>query len=237
MIRTIIVDDEVKSIKTMELLLEPYQEHVEIVSTASNALAGIKEIVLHKPDLLFLDIQMPGYNGFELLEQVKDQVKHIVFITAHKEYAIEALRKGAFDYILKPFDSDELKNCLERILKGQGRNQPEKNARTVIELSVKTGIHYIKQEDIVFLEASGSYTEFHLDNGVRHLVSKSMKAYETQLDPELFYRCHNSYIINIQKVKQYIHTEGLFAEMSGGKKVSIARSKKDEFLEKIKGVS
>lgn len=221
----------------MELLLKPYSDYVEIVSTASNALAGIKEIVLHKPELLFLDIQMPGYNGFELLEQVKDQVKHIVFITAHKEYAIEALRKGAFDYILKPFDSDELKNCIARIVNGKGRSQPEKNARTVIELSVKTGIHYIKQEDIVFLEASGSYTEFHLNDGTRHLVSKSMKAYEIQLDPELFYRCHNSYIINIQKVKQYIHTEGLFAEMSGGKKVSIARSKKDEFLEKIKGLS
>lgn len=86
----------------------------------------------------------------------------------------------------------------------------------------------------MFLEASGSYTEFHLDGAIKHVASKSMKTYEAQLDPQLFYRCHNSYIINISKVRQYIHSEGLFAEMLGGKKVSIARSKKDEFLEILK---
>lgn len=234
MIRAIIIDDEIKSIKSMEILLEPYQSTVQIISTATNALAGIKEILLHKPDLVFLDIQMPGYNGFELLAQVKDQVKYIVFITAHKEYAIEALRKGAFDYILKPFDSDELCNCLERITNGKTIPHHQKSGKPIIELSVKTGIIYVNQEDIVCLEASGSYTEFHLDGGVKHLVSKSMKVYEVQLDPQLFFRCHNSFIINISKVKKYIHSEGLFAEMMGGKKVSISRSRKDEFLELIK---
>lgn len=121
------MDDEANSIKTLEFLLKPHQSTVKILSSATHALAGIKEILLHKPELVFLDIQMPGYNGFELLEQVKDQVKYIVFITAHKEYAIEALRKGAFDYLLKPFDSSELANCLNassKSVNGKHRKDP-----------------------------------------------------------------------------------------------------------------
>lgn len=234
MIKAIIVDDEVKSVGNLQILLKSYAQDLQIVATANSALSAMKEIQMHKPELMFLDIQMPGFNGFELLEQVKSVIRYPVFITGHKDYAIKALHQGAYDYLLKPFDSEDISNCLSRIMKDEKHNQPLKSTRKLVELSVKSGILYLKQEDIVFVSASGSYTEFYLENNLRHLVSKNMKSYINQLDGDLFYRCHNSYIVNLNKVKQFLNHDGLFAEMCNGKRVSISRRNKDEFLLKLK---
>jgi len=240
MMTAILVDDEEKSLKNLSILIADHCPGIKIISTASNALEAVKEIMSEKPDLVFLDVQMPGYNGFDVLEHIKSTPVTVIFTTAHKDYAINALRKGAFDYLLKPIDSDELKSCIER---AQEKIDKEKNAfgsvpsaPNIIELSVKDGIIFVKQEQIVRLEASGSYTTFFMENNVKHMVSKSMKEYESQLDPAVFFRCHNSHIINLKMVVKFVHNNGYFAELSNGSAVEIARRNKDLFLQRLKKI-
>jgi len=233
MVTAIIVDDENKSIKNLEFLIQNYCKEINIVNTANNALEAVKIILQEKPDIIFLDVQMPGYTGFDVLDQLQGIETKIIFTTAHKEYAIQALRKGAFDYLLKPVDVEDLKNCVDRVIEKINKRAEEYPG--TIELSVKDGIIFIKQQDIVRLEASGSYTTIHLDNNIKHLASKSMKEYEKLLNPAVFYRCHNSHVINLKKVVKFVSNNGFFAEMNNGSMAEIARKNKEEFLTKLKG--
>ncbi len=241
MITTVLVDDEEKSLKNLSILLADHCPDVTVVGTASNALEAVKLILDHKPNLVLLDVQMPGYSGFDVLENIKNSPSIIVFTTAHKDYAINALRKGAFDYLLKPLDVEELKLCVERvrdkIAKSEAMPGQITGSRNIIELSVKDGIIFVKPEQIIRLEASGSYTTFFLENNVKHLVSKSMKEYEVFLDPGIFFRCHNSHIVNLKKVVKFLHNNGYYAELNNGAIIEIARRNKELFLEKLKKIS
>jgi two-component system, LytTR family, response regulator len=234
MITAILVDDEEKSLKNLELLLAEACPAVRIVDKATNALEAVKCILSADPDLVFLVVHMPGYNGFDVLDSIRGSRAIVVFTTAHKNYAINAMRKGAFDYLLKPVDTDELKECVERVRQKLSRAQD--NRYNLIELSVKDGIIFIKPADIIRVEASGSYTVFHLENNIKHMVSKSMKEYEAMLDNTVFFRCHNSHIINLRKVVKFIHSNGYFAEMQNGATIEIARKNKELLLEKLKSL-
>jgi two-component system LytT family response regulator len=237
MITAILVDDEEKSIRNLELLLADSCPDVQITGRAANALEAVQLILNLRPDIVFLDVHMPGYSGFDVLENIQGSGALMIFTTAHKNYAISALRKGAFDYLLKPVDTDELKGCVERARAQLQKPAPTKNAgggHGIIELSVKDGIIFIRTADLVRLEASGSYTIFYLDNNVKHMASKSLNQYEGLLDSSVFFRCHNSHIINLKKVVKYIHSNGYFAELSNGSTIEIARKNKELFLEKLK---
>lgn len=232
MLRAIIVDDENKSIKNLQLLIEGHCPEITIAGTANNALQAVKIIVEQKPDILFLDVQMPGYNGFDVLDQITGTSARVIFTTAHKDYAIEALRKGAFDYLLKPIDPEELVKCVRRI--NTVADIPDQRYPSTIELHVKDGIIFIRPEEIIRLEASGSYTEIHLDNRIKHIASKSMKEFEKKLNPNSFYRCHNSHVINLTKVKKFVSSNGFFAEMNDGSLAEVSKKNKEEFLQKFK---
>jgi two-component system LytT family response regulator len=234
MVNAIIVDDEKKSVLNLQILLKDHCPAINVIGTASNALEAVTKIMSDKPDVVFLDVQMPGYNGFDVLDQVSESGVITIFTTAHRDYAISALRKGAFDYLLKPIDIDELKACCKALETKLGERTNNDEPAHIIELSVKDGIFFIKPADIIRLEASGSYTVFYLDNNIKHLVSKSMKEYEAMLPTGYFYRCHNSHIVNLRKVVKFVHTNGYFAEMSNGSVVEIARKNKETFLERLK---
>lgn len=240
MIKAILVDDEQKSIKNLELLLADHCKEVEIINTANNALEAVKCILNQKPDIVFLDVQMPGYSGFDVLQNIKEIPAKIIFTTAHKDYAIEALRKGAFDYLLKPIDIEDLKSCVNRVVAEINKKNNEVHDKPfeggIIELSVKNGIIFVKPNDIIRLEASGSYTIFYIDNNVKYMVSKNMKEYESLLDPFVFYRCHNSNVVNLKKVVKFVSNDGFFAEMSDGSLAEIARKNKEVFLDKLKNI-
>ncbi|HYG53191.1 MAG TPA: LytTR family DNA-binding domain-containing protein, partial [Flavobacteriales bacterium] len=204
---------------------------------------GISMINDYHPDLVFLDISMPDMNGFELLEKTSYKDFKLVFVTAHQEYAIQAIKNSAFDYLLKPVDADDLKKCLERIeseKKGHVVNGAQSNYKTVstrpVEISVKDGIIYLKQTDIVRLEASRSYTVFYLDGGVKHVASRSLKEYEAYLDTSVFYRCHNSHVVNLQKVQKFINRDGFFAQMKDGSVADVSKTNKEEFLYRLKSI-
>ncbi len=237
MLRAIIIDDELIGISTLKILIEKYVEGIKVVATATEPEKGIAAIDDYKPEIVFLDISMPKMSGFELLEHVKHKNFKLVFTTAHREYAIKAIKNGACDYLLKPIDITELKECIQKILGEMNTREVQKsNGTNIIELSVKDGIIFIKPNDVIRLEASGSYTVFYLVNNVKHIASKNLKECEPMLDSNLFYRCHQSHIINLQKVVKMVSSDGLFAQMIDGSMPEIGRKNKDVFLERLKTI-
>lgn len=237
MLRTIIIDDEQIGISALQILIEKHTKGIRVVATTTDPEKGIRLIEDFRPEVVFLDVTMPKINGFDLLEMISYRDFKLVFTTAHQEYAIKAIKNHAYDYLLKPIDIDELKSCVERIVEEQkplpATTRPS-SPRGLVELSVKDGIIFIKPQDIIRLEASGSYTTFYLENGLRHVVSKNLKECETLLDPEIFCRCHQSHVINLTKVVKMVSANGLFAQMSDGSLPEIGRRNKESFLGKLK---
>ncbi len=238
MLRAVIIDDELIGINTLKVLIEKNTQGVKVVAIATEPEKGIELIEDYKPDIVFLDINMPRINGFELLETIKFKDFKLVFTTAYQEHAIKAIKKKAFDYILKPIHIEELKICIDGILDSLGKKPeaPKNHQQQIIELSVKNGIIFIKQQDIIRLEADRSYTIFYLADGIKHVASKCLKEFEAFLDPHLFYRCHPSHIINLSKVVRIISDDGLFVQMSDASKTELLKRNKQEFLEKLKGI-
>jgi len=239
MLRAVIIDDEPSGINTLQLLIGKHLEQVKVVATTTRARDGISMIEDYRPEIVFLDISMPELNGFALLQQLAFRDFNLVFTTGYDQYAIQAIKHNAFDYLLKPVDADELKSCISKISGKQEKagTQSRSTHPNVIELSVKDGIIFIRHSDIIRLEASGSYTIFYLDNKTKQVASKSLKEYEAQLNPSVFYRCHNSHLVNLKKVVKFISSNGFFAQMTDGSSAEIARKNKEQFLEKLKRVS
>lgn len=237
MLRAVIIDDEVSGINSLQLLIDKHVNGVKVIATTTQPKQGISIIEDYRPEIVFLDISMPEINGFTLLKQLEYRNFDVVFTTAHEEYAIQAIKHNAFDYLLKPIDATELRVCINRIQEeGVNTKQEHKNMSNMIGLSVKDGIIFIKHSDIVRLEASGSYTVFYLDNKVKHVASKSLKEYEAQLNPSIFYRCHNSHLINLKKVVKFISSDGFFAQLTDGSAAEIARKNKEQFLERLRNI-
>lgn len=236
MYRALIIDDELIGINALKILIEKHTPDIRIVATTTDPEKGIEMIEDYKPEIVFLDISMPKMNAFELLENLKFKDFKLVFTTAHREYAIKAIKNRAHDYLLKPIDIEELKNCVDNITKAVDETESKRPAYSNVELHVKGGIIFIKQEDIIRLEADGSYAIFFLENGIKHVASKNLKECEALLDPKVFYRCHASNIINIKKVVKMVSTDGLFARMTDGSMPEISRRNKETFLEKLKTI-
>jgi two-component system LytT family response regulator len=234
MIKAVIIDDEARSTQSLIILFENYFDNIQVVGTASSALDAVSLIFREKPDVVFLDINMPGHNGFDVLEQIQSLAVKIVFTTAHKEYAIQAIKKGAFDYLLKPIDVDDLRKCIERLNEQfRGQVNPGPGSST-IQIHVKEGILFVQTNEIVKLKANGSYTDIYLDNNKKITTSKVLKEYETLLSASGFYRCHNSYIVNLAKIEKLLSEDGYFIEFRDGSRAEVSRKNKEELLEKIK---
>jgi len=235
MLKTIIIDDEINGVNTLQIMISKHAPELEIVATTTDPREGIDLIEKHRPNVVFLDVSMPGMNGFEMLDHLAYRDFRIVFTTAHQEYAIQAIKTRAHDYLLKPINIAELKACVSSLLKPvPDKKQVRHN--NIVELAVKDGVIFIKPEEIIRLEASGSYTVFYLENNIRHVASKNLKECESMLDPGMFYRCHISHIVNLSKVQKMHSADGLFALMSDGSSPEISRKNKETFLEKLKSI-
>lgn len=246
MIRAIIVDDEKHAIITLEHLLKKFEE-VEILTTIQDSTQA-KEIILEKkPDLLFLDIEMPNLNGFELLQEFETLDFKVVFTTAYDQYAIKALKINALDYLLKPIDPTELRTALDKYLNDQiftsdeqisHLNQFKINQMSeTLALSTQKGLIFIKIKDVMYFEADGSYTHVVMNTGEQHLVSKSLANFEeVLLDNPLFFRSHKSNLVNLNSIKQYIRGEGGELIMINDKSIVLSRNKKQEFLNLFKKI-
>lgn len=229
-IKAIIIDDEINAVKSLQLLLAQLNIKVSVEGFAHNVLDGMKLIKSLKPDLVFLDIKMPGHNGFDLLEAVENKEFDVVFTTAHEEYALQGFKHGVLDYLLKPVDLDELEACIHRFMQ---KRKEKPNEPKQIKISVKDGILFLRQKEIIRLEADGSYSHIYMENGERHTISKNLKMMSELLDKTFFFRCHNSHIINLQRVKKFLTTEGYYVSMDDDSMVEVSRSKREELLEAL----
>ena len=236
MLRAIVIDDEEDGINMIKMLALRYVGLIKIVASTCKPEEGVILIEDYRPDIVFLDISMPKMSGFELLTRLSFRDFKLVFITAHREYALEAIKNKAFDYLLKPIDSLNFGKCVEDIYNERraGEKVFKTNLTEVVELQVKDGIVYIKQNDIVRVQACRNYTEFYLDNGQKHLASRNMGEFEPRLDSDIFYRCHKSHIINLQKVKKFVNSEGFYALMSDGSMPDVSKNNKEELLRRLK---
>lgn len=246
MIKVIIIDDEKHAIITLQHLLQKFDD-VEILETIQDSSKAKAIIEDKKPDLLFLDIEMPILNGFELLQEFEELNFKVIFTTAYDQYAIKALKINALDYLLKPIDLDELRNALDKYVTNEIFTSNEQIAQLTqfnisqmsetLALSTQKGLVFIKIKDIMYFEADGSYTHVYMSEGQQHLVSKSLSNFEEVLqDNPLFFRSHKSNLVNLNFIKQYIRGEGGELIMQNDKSIVLSRNKKQEFLNLFKKI-
>jgi two-component system LytT family response regulator len=246
MLTAIIIDDETSSRNALRQKLSNYCPDVMIITECENADEGIESIEKKKPDIVFLDVEMPRMNGFTMLRQLKNKNFEVIFVTAYDHYAIKAIRYSALDYLVKPVEIDDLKNAVNRAI--EKRNVPKPNAQIDllleniahekmkfkrIAIPTTEGLQFIKTEDIVYLEASVNYTKFHLCNNTKYTVGKTLKEFEDILSADIFIRIHNSYIISKNYVEKYIRGEGGQVVLSNNIVLDISKRKKAEFLKAI----
>ena len=239
-IRAILIDDEERARNTLSSLLSSYCPEVNVLATCANVPDGVLVINRHKPDVVFLDIEMPDYNGFELLGFFREIDFDIVFVTAYSEYAIKAFEISAVDYILKPIDIDQLKNSVEKLKQKKMHSQMQEQIELLkesykgddirkIALSMSNGLTFVEIADIVLLEADGAYTTFYLRDGQKIVVSKKLKFYEDILSNRpFFFRTHRSYFINVNYIKKYSRSENAIL-MDNDFSITISRDRKQEF--------
>jgi len=243
-IKAIIVDDEKRGRETLQNLVAKYTSNVEIIDMAESAKDGIDLINKIKPDLVFLDIEMPHGSGFDLLESFKGDINfEVIFTTAFDQYAIQAIKFAALDYLLKPIDIEELQEAIKRVEQQMGAAGSSKNFEVFLEnlkgitkkiaLPTGNGISFIETSDIIRCEASGNYTCFYLKSKEKILVSKTLKEFEDILGEQDFYRVHNSHLVNLIHVVKYVKLGGDMVVMDDGSQIEISRRKKDGFLNRL----
>lgn len=238
MLRAVIIDDEPGGINSLEVLIEKYTTGIKVEAKTTQPEQGVILIETLKPDVVFLDVNMPVMDGFDLLDKLIYRDFKLVFTTAHQEHAIKAIKNKAHDYLLKPIGIDELKLCINNIAWefSKTHNTPSPFLNHFIELPVKDGIIFIKPHDIIRLEASGSYTTFYLVNNIKYVASKNLKQCESLLQWPNFFRSHPSHIINLEKVIKMVVKDGIFVQMCDDSMPEMSRKSKDLFLEKLKRV-
>jgi two-component system LytT family response regulator len=245
MITAIIIDDEAKGRLALREKLLAYCMQVKVLAEATNGQEALMLIQQHKPQLIFLDIEMPRMNGFEMLNELSEKKFHIIFTTAYDQYAIKAIKYAAFDYLLKPIDIEELKTAIEKI-DAKENNQTQKQIellqqnmqhpkKQLNKLAIPTleGLLFFDINDIVHLEANSNYTNIYFTNKTKVTASKTLKEFEEMLSEEIFFRTHHSYIINLNYIKRYIKGDGGQIELQNGAYIDVARRKKEEFLKAI----
>ncbi len=241
MIKAIIIDDEPKVSKRLADIIERYLGDVTIINQATSVKAGVELIKNTKPDLVFLDIEMPEENGFELFSYFADPGFEVIFTTAYNQYAIKAFRYAAIDYLLKPVDIEELKDAVNRVIKkrSQGNNTPievllenlERSDKVFNKLALPSTDGYIvvKVDEIIRLEADGAYSVVYLEQGKKVMVSKHLKEYEKILKDAHFFRLHQSHLVNLNHITKYSRKSNSKVTLSDGSQLEVAHRKREEF--------
>lgn len=246
MLKAIIVDDEQKSRENLKILLQDFCQNVEVLGMGKSVAEGLELIETLRPDILFLDIQMQRETGFDLLNKLPQINFEVVFTTAHSEYAIEAIKFSAIDYLLKPIDITDLQKAVQKVASRVHRSSFKEQFEVLLQnfrndssegykiaLPTSDGLIFISFRDIVFCEAMSNYTQFHMKDGKKHLVSRTLKEYESMLANYHFFRIHNSYLINVREIRRYIKGDGGQVLMSNDVALDVSKRRKDAFLSKI----
>ena len=243
MIKAIIVDDEPDCSEALGILLEKCCPQVQTMAICNSGATALKEIVAGKPDLVFLDIEMPHMNGFQLLERLPSIAFDIVFTTSYDQYAIKAIRFSAMDYLLKPVDREELKNAVEKVSRRQHPPLPQQleillerlHQPVVSRIAIPTmeGLQMIPVDSIIACAADSNYTTLHLKERQKIIASRTLKEIEEMLDGLFFLRVHQSSLVNLNEIKKYVRGEGGYLVMSDGSSVDVSRSRKESLLARL----
>jgi len=247
-IRAIIIDDEMHCRENLKMLIEDFNEGIEVLGLASGAEEGRKMVEAYHPDVVFLDVMMPNEDGFSFLNSLPERNFSVVFTTAHNEYALKAIKQSAVDYLEKPINIDDLNSAISKLKTtrkeiGAAESVDLATVKKLIsesqlvpskKLTIPTskGLVLVNTTEIIRLEASESYTTLYLNTGKRLVSSKTIKVYEDQLSAHKFFRIHKSHIINVaDHLKEFSRSEGNMAILSDGSHVPVSRRKVSEFVE------
>lgn len=233
----LVVDDESPARQAMCRQIERYCPSIRVLKALSGAAEAYDAVLQLAPDVVFLDIRMPGESGLEFLERFEDRKFYVVFSTTYHEYAVEALRKQAFDYLLKPVDPEELKSCAKRITrhfydKGGDGTMYGAHVDRKIEFMTSGHRHFVRHTDIEYIEASGSYSEVYLTNGRKITVSKNLKKIEDSLDDDMFYRVHNSFLVRLPSVDSCNYRTNSL-RLIGGAEISMSVRRREEVRRRL----
>ncbi len=238
--KAILVDDEVHCTESLDILLRTYCPEVEVVGKFNRPEEALPVLNQEKFDVLFLDVEMPVYNGFELLNRVEKKPFDVVFTTAYDQFAVKAFKYSAFDYLLKPIDGDELAACVtklsEKIRQGDLESQldflrsvlvREQQTPQLIALPTTQGLEYVPISEIIRCESDSNYTRIFQNEGNPTLICRTLKEVEELLEGANFARIHHSHLINLDHLKKHVKSDGGYAVMSDGSEIAISRSRKD----------
>lgn len=251
MITALLIDDDDNLRNGMKSLLSRYAPEIQIVGEANSVKTGVETMAILQPQVVFLDIQMADGTGFDVLEQIAQRngksTAHIVFITAHEQYAIKAFRFSALDFLLKPVDPDELQIVVEKIKNVLVKNDDYSHIDLLLEnirkkvdnfkriaLSNSDGIHLFEVSDIIRCESEDNYTKFYIKNSKPILISRTLKEYEELLTEHGFERIHQSHLINIAYLKSYIKKDGGYVVMTDNSNIPISQRKRERLQDLLK---
>lgn len=241
MIRAIIIDDEQNTRDVLGKLLQDYHPEIKLEGSFSAIEAGMEAVNKLQPDLVFLDIEFPESTGFDLLEEFPDFDFDVIFISGHEEYALKAFKTEAVDYLLKPFDLEDLSRAIKKVVDKRKKAQSAKHSEVFLQawkgaqdqqiaLSSSEGFLFVKIKDIIYCRGDGAYTYFYMKNTDRITVSKNLKEFETLLSDFGFFRVHKSFLINLNEMKKYIRGEGGYLVMSNNDTVDVSKRRKEAFM-------
>jgi two-component system LytT family response regulator len=241
-----LVDDEESSLSSLREKIGRHCPQVTIIAACGSAQTAIEAIDSGRPDIVFLDIEMPVMNGFLMLQQLQFKNFDLIFTTAYDHYAIKAIRFSALDYLMKPIEIEELKMAVKRAVEKKELKAPnhqlelllenllpKKNVYQRIAIPTAEGLQFVNLGDIIYLEANINYTYFYLSGNHKYIVSRTLKDFEEMLPADVFVRIHNSYIINKNYAEKYIRGEGGQVVLSNGTILDVAKRKKADFLKAI----
>ena len=245
MIKAIIVDDEPNCCEILATLLERYCPQVKVADICYTGQSALTSIIEMNPDIVFLDIEMPHMNGFELLEKLQAVNFKLIFTTSYDQYAIKAIRFSALDYLLKPIDREELQNAVKKAMQELDRPLPQQfevlmqklqktgNGNQKIALPTMEGLLLIAIDSIISCASERNYTILYLKEKQKLVISRPLKEMEELLEDHSFLRVHNSYLVNLKEISKYIRGEGGYLIMNDGSSVDVSRSKKEILLSKL----
>lgn len=248
MLRAILVDDERNALDLLKIQLHTVCPEVEVLSLCESGLEAIEAITLLQPDLVFMDIEMPVMNGFDVLRKTEGVGYDVVFTTAYDQFALQAFRFAAIDYLLKPIDMQELQQAVEKVKQRRSITSMEDRFARLLEyvdkspinpvmrkvaLPIGDALHLVGVEEIIRCESDSNYTHVYLKSGKKVTVTKTLKDIEESLQGDPFYRIHQSHLVNTAHVVKVVKGDGGYVVMSDGSQLSVSRAKKDGFFEQF----
>ncbi|MCO5949878.1 LytR/AlgR family response regulator transcription factor [Mucilaginibacter flavidus] len=245
MLKAIIIDDEPDCVKLLALQLKMYCPQIQVVAECTDSQEGLLKITALLPDLVFLDIEMPVMNGFQLLEKIGQINFSLVFVTAYDQFAVKAFRFSALDYLLKPIDGKDLKTAVE---KAEQRKWPDKQQLSLLKqqlqggekafpdkiaLPFQNGVTFVEIKNVIYCESDNNYTRFTMLGGQQHTVAKTLGDIQEVLEERNFLRVHRQYLVNLDHIKKYVRGEGNYLTLSNDKNIPVARNQKERLIEKF----